>query len=181
MSEYSESYHLKSNKIESGIELLLRAGLQGFVLPAANGWVTVLPKGDEFIPNESLIANNIGTLLSYLYGEDHAWWFTIYMNSESVASYACSWEGSIEVHKELDIAALENVIGPVLSLLGTERVRQILEPQDIEELFDINPPYAFAEAVGLTNYQWLSYGYLIRSKERGEPLPDGTVFVNDDT
>jgi uncharacterized membrane protein YagU involved in acid resistance len=81
------------------------------------------------------------------------------------------------VYQELDIAAFENVIGPVLSSLGTERVRQIFQPQDIEEILNVNPPYAFAEAVGLTNYRRLSYEYLIGSIECGEPLPDGIVFV----
>jgi hypothetical protein len=85
MSKYSESYHHRSSII-GGIELLRGARLRGAVLPESNRWVTILPEGDLFIPKESLIPRNLGTLLLFANSEGHAWWFSVYVNSELIAS-----------------------------------------------------------------------------------------------
>ncbi len=77
----------------------------------------------------------------------------------------------------MDIAAFEKTLGPALSALGDEEVRKILNPDDIEEVFEQTPSYAFARAVGLTNYEWLSFHYLMTDKERGESNFEGVVFV----
>ena len=177
MSEFSESYHLRAESTEAGIELLRRAGPRGFILPALNGWVTVLPEGDPFVPNEALISANTGTLFYYASAEDHGWWFALYVNDTPVASYSCTWEDSIQIHQSLDIAAFEKTLGPVLSALGDEETRKILSPNDIEEVFEQTPSYALAKAVGLTNYEWLSFHYLMTDKERGENNFEGVVFV----
>ena len=99
MSEFSESYHLKTSETEHGIELLSRAGLRGFVFPATNGWVTVLPEGEPFAPNEPLIKASTGTLFYFGNAEDHGWWFAVYVDANPIASYTCSWEDSIQVFK----------------------------------------------------------------------------------
>ncbi len=54
MSESSDSYHLRSETVEEGVELLHRAHLCGFVFPANNGWVSILPGGEAFEPNKKL-------------------------------------------------------------------------------------------------------------------------------
>ena len=177
MSEFSESYHLKAGRTEDGIELLRCAGLRGFILPAANGWVTVLPDGEPYVPNEALISANTGTLLYYASAEDHGWWFALYARDTLVASYSCTWEDSIQIHQALDIPAFEKALGPVLSALGDEETRKILNPADIEEVFEQTPSYAFAKAVGLPYYEWLSFHYLMTDKERGENNFEGVVFV----
>ena len=177
MSEYSESYHLKAGSTEDGIDLLRRAGLRGFVLPASNGWVTVLPEGEPFVPDEALIAANTGTLLYYASAEDHGWWFALYVRNTPMASYSCTWEESIQIHQPLDIAALEQTLGPVLSTLGDEQTRKMLNPTDMDVVSEQSPPHIFAKAVGLSNYRWLSFHYLMTDKERGENNVEGAVFV----
>lgn len=178
MSEFSESYHLKAESTEAGVELLRLAGLRGFVLPVSNGWVTVLPDGNPFVLNEALVSVNTGTLFYYASAEDHGWSFALYVNDRPVASYICAWEDSIQIHQPLDIAAFEKTLGPVLSALGDEEVRKILNPSDIEDVFEQTPSYALAKAVGLTNYEWLSFHYLMTDKERGENNFEGAVFVD---
>lgn len=50
MSEFSDSYHLRSNNQQDGVDLLRAAGLRGYVFPPENGWVTVVAEGEEFDP-----------------------------------------------------------------------------------------------------------------------------------
>ena len=177
MSEFSESYHLKTSETRHGIELLHRAGLRGFVFPATNGWVTVLPEGEPFVPNEPLIKASTGTLLYFGNAEDHGWWFAVYVDANPLVSYTCTWEDSIQVQQPLDIETFEEVIGPVLTSLGSEKVRQIFEPKDFEELFEVKPAYLLADAVGLKNYQWISFDYLKTDRAHGESNFDGVIFV----
>ena len=42
MSEFSESYHLRSERQDDAVELLRRAKLKGYVYPPTSGWVTFL-------------------------------------------------------------------------------------------------------------------------------------------
>ncbi|RQO56027.1 hypothetical protein DBR47_19405 [Paucibacter sp. KBW04] len=178
MSEFSESYQLRAEGSEAGIELLRRANLRGFVFPAKNGWVTVLPEGEPFVPNEQLVAANTGTLLYFASAEDHGWWCTLYENNAPIASYVCTWEEAIQVHQALDIVSFENALGPIFSTLGEAETRKIFNPNEIEEVLEQAPSSAFAEAVGLTNYQWLSFQYLLQDMERGEQnFFEGVVFV----
>lgn len=177
MSEFSESYHLKADTTEAGVNLLQRAGLRGFVFPASNGWVTVLPEGEPFNPNAALVSANDRILLYYINAEDHGWAFAVYVNATPVASYSCGWDQGIQVQQPLDIAQFEKVVGPVLSRLGAEKLRTIFEPENFEELFETAPAYAFAETVGLKNYEWLSFHYLMTDEERGENNFEGVIFV----
>jgi hypothetical protein len=177
MSEFSDSYHLKDATAEDAIQLLHRAGLRGFVFPEANGWVTVLPEGDPFYPNQQLIETNQGVLLHFVNGEDHGWGFEVYEGARVAAAYMCEWEGAVQVRQSLDLPELERVLGPVLSSLDSERRREILNPVDHKEVFSAQPAAGLAEAVGLTNYSWISFEYLMRDREFGEESPFGAVFV----
>jgi hypothetical protein len=177
MSEFSESYHLKADTTHAGVSLLQRAGLSGFVFSASNGWVTVLPEGEPFSPNAALISANDSILLYYMNAEDHGWAFAVYVNAAPQASYSCAWDESIQVQQPLDIARFETVVGPVLSPLGAEKLRTVFEPRNFEELFETAPAYAFAEAVGLKNFEWISFEYLMTDKERGESNFESVIFV----
>lgn len=60
MSEFSESYHLRSNNTEDSVQLLKRSGLGGYVFPAQRGWVTMVA-GDVSSTSElALIQANHG-------------------------------------------------------------------------------------------------------------------------
>ncbi|MFC5406450.1 hypothetical protein [Cohnella soli] len=90
MSEFSESYHLHSNDQEEGVSLLKRAGVKGFVYPQENNWVTILPEGDTFQENKKLITSNEGTLVHYIFAEDHCWSIDIFEGANRVFQYECS-------------------------------------------------------------------------------------------
>ena len=52
MSEFSESYHLRSERAQDAIDILKSAGKKGYVYEPINGWVTFLPEGGVFEPDE---------------------------------------------------------------------------------------------------------------------------------
>jgi hypothetical protein len=151
MSEFSESYHLRGTSRKDAVALLERAGLSGFVFPSVDSWVTVLAEGEPFRPNESLIDANEGLLLHYIRGEDHGWSFALYRGKRRVCKYECAWETEVQVEADLDLRQIEKELGQVLSRLGETQVRKIFHPEGIEQVFEVKPAYAFAQAVGLTN------------------------------
>ena len=51
MSEFSESYHLRSERADDAIELLRRAKRKGYVYQPINGWITFLAEEGVFEPD----------------------------------------------------------------------------------------------------------------------------------
>lgn len=66
MSEYSESYYLRSEEQNEGVQLLERARLHGYVFPPSGGWVQILADGPKVVPNIRLLGVNSGILLHYV-------------------------------------------------------------------------------------------------------------------
>lgn len=58
MSEFSESFHLKSDRLEEGVVLLEKVSLKGYVLPPHNNWVSYL------IASIRSVLDNIGNAFS---------------------------------------------------------------------------------------------------------------------
>jgi hypothetical protein len=179
MSEFSESYHLRASSRRDVVELLRRSGLPGFVFPALDGWVSFVAQGEPFKPNSHLIKANEGLLLRWLYAEDHGWAFDVFQTKKRVIQYECSWEEDIEVKGKVSHKELQASLGAELPGLAGEAGAKILYPASIEEFIDLRPAYAFATAVGLTNYRWLAYEYMSHDTERGHPLPAGVLRVGD--
>ena len=97
MSEFSESYHLRSERPEDAVELLRRAKWRGYVYQPVNGWVTFLAEGGVFEPDKRIIAAAMHPLLHYVSAEDHGWSFTLYDHGKVVSRYRCDWENTISV------------------------------------------------------------------------------------
>ncbi len=173
MSEFSQSYHVASDRQEDAVELLQRAGLGGWVFPPSNGWISFLPDPDEFgTPAPALITANAGTLLYYLNAEDHGWTFTIWQGPEVACAYGCSWEDGLEIQ---DSALDLNLVGQIVSVNALEphtaklTIERLLRPESREHLLAYavhtegrNPGHGFAEAIGLEHFPWLSTDYVKR-------------------
>ena len=177
MSEFSESYHLRATSRKEAVALLRSAGLAGFVFPSLDGWVTLVAEGEPFRPNKDLLAANLGTLVHWVFGEDHGWEFGVYRGSRPLSTYSCSWEEAVVVEGRVSHQKLEKDLGLPLPLLAGEAGVKILFPKSIEEVFAVRPAYAFAQALGLANYRWLSYDYLASDHAKGHPLPAGVQGV----
>ncbi|MHC4158697.1 MAG: hypothetical protein ACYSSO_06430, partial [Planctomycetota bacterium] len=87
MSEFSESFHLRSNSQQNGEDLLKRAGLKGAVFSPVRGWVTVVPESELYEAVDQMVGANQRVLLHYLYAEDHGWQFEVYEGSSAICKY----------------------------------------------------------------------------------------------
>lgn len=165
MSEFSESYHLKSSKQEDGVSLLKRASLSGYVLPQHSGWVSLVLKESQFEPIDELISSNHGQLIHYIYAEDHGWEISIYLNSKQVLNYRCDWEDEISIDdKSLRMDLIKELSTQEVS---DEQLGEIFYPKGFDDIFDNPPAYRIAEILGLKHYEWFSYNYVNSDLESG--------------
>lgn len=96
MSEFSESYLLRSDHAEDAIVLLRRAKVKGFVYQPANGWVTFVSEGGSFEPDQRIIASTQQPLLHYASAEDHGWGFVLFNQARLLAAtHVTGMTGSI--------------------------------------------------------------------------------------
>ncbi|GBG07620.1 hypothetical protein PAT3040_02176 [Paenibacillus agaridevorans] len=75
MSEFSASYHIRTNAKTKVVDLIKDSDNKGYVFEETNGWVTFLIDGPAFNINESVLLCNPGLLVHYNYAEDHGWEF----------------------------------------------------------------------------------------------------------
>jgi hypothetical protein len=162
MSEFSESYHLRSERAEDAVELLRRARRKGYVYQPVNGWVTFLAEEGVFEPDERIVAAASHPVLHYVSAEDHGWSFTLFDRGEVVSGYRCDWDDEIRVDdSKYSRAALQQVV-PSAESTRLDEFERWLHPTDLDELFGAEPSKLLAQALGLEHYDWLSYDYIAR-------------------
>ncbi|MBP1999958.1 hypothetical protein J2Z69_000977 [Paenibacillus shirakamiensis] len=162
MSEFSQSYHLRTNDKEEAVMLIKRTGKHGYVFEPQNGWVTFVIADGDFSVDEQVIIHNTGRIVHYVFTEDHFWEFLVYDKQELIFAYHCNWE-----EEELAIKASQINLS-VLQQLATEQgnqsddLEQMFNITDIEDLFELemHPAYVVTERSGIEHYQWLSYNYI---------------------
>ena len=163
MSEFSESYHLRSERAEDAIEILRRAGRKGFVHPPVNGWVTFVVEDGVFEADERIVAEASLPLLHYVSAEDHGWNFTLFERGGEVASaYRCEWDDEIRADgSRYSRAALKRIV-PASDAALLDDFERWLKPEEdgLDELFEAEPSKVFAMAIGLEHYEWLNYDYM---------------------
>ena len=175
MSEFSESYHLRSECAEDAIELLRRARRKGYVYQAVNGWVTFLAEDGIFEPDERIVAAATQPLLHYVSAEDHGWSFTLYDQRKVVCGYRCEWDDDIRVDDSIYSRTVLQQIVPSAQPALLDVFEAWLHPKDFDELFVAEPSKLFAQAVGLEHYDWLAYDYIARDfDESSEDYADLT-------
>ncbi len=154
MSEFSESFHLRAEKAQQGIDLLKAAGFKGVVFKPENGWVTIIPQTTPLEAVRAMTSHNPGTLLHYVFGEDHGWAFSVYEKSESVIHYECTWDSKLTIDdSQVDLEALGAFVDPS----RRSELNSVLHPspEDVRSVHHI-----FTDLIGLKHYEWLSGGYL---------------------
>jgi hypothetical protein len=162
MSEFSESYHLRSERAEDAVEVLRRARRKGYVYQPINGWVTFLAADGVFEPDKRIVAAAAHPLLHYVSAEDHGWSFTLYDRSKVVSSYRCDWDNDIRIDDSgYSRAALQQFVPSAQPALLDDFERR-LHPNDFDELFEAEPSKLLAQALGLEHYDWLAYDYIAR-------------------
>lgn len=160
MSEFSESYHLRSERAEDAVELLRRAGLRGYVFPPANGWVTFVAQGGTFEPDERVVAASTKPLLHFMSAEDHGWSFTLHDGTRVASRYSCAWDDEVWVDDSLySRAALLQLVPSVQSAL-LEKFEASMLPGGFDDLIEAGPSRLLAEAMGLPRFEWLAFDYI---------------------
>ena len=161
MSEFSESYHFRDASQVDAAASLRAANLKGWVYTPTGRWTTVVPDLDfRSSPMPSLLTAYPGESLYYMNAEDHGWRFAIWREGASVLTYRCEWDTDIDIGTSaLSAAQFASLLAPfgvegdLQWLLDETTVEAALEEGD-------NPADRFAQAIGLTHYEWLSGSYL---------------------
>jgi hypothetical protein len=91
MSEFSCSYHLKSDSVDDCVDLIKRANTTGFVFPAREGWISFVVDEPDFIFSKKLIDANDGVLLQFINAEDHGWTFEVFNKNTRMCKFECSY------------------------------------------------------------------------------------------
>jgi hypothetical protein len=175
MSEFSESYHLRSERAEDAVELLRRAGHKGYVYQPTNGWVTFLADEGDFEPDERIVAAAKHPLLHYVSAEDHGWSFEMFERGEIISGYRCDWDDEIRVD---DSKYSRDALLRVAPSAQLEEFEQHLQPDDLDEMIEAEPSNVFAHGLGLEHYEWLSYDYVAADYgESPEDYPEVTEVI----
>ena len=157
MSEFSESYHLRSERLEDAIELLRRAKRKGYVYQPVNGWITFTVEAGQFEPDMRVVAAANQPLLHYVCAEDHGWNFTLFDQANAVSAYRCDWDNEITIDDSKYERDVLLPFVPAGQLAVFDDFESRLQPQDFDELFEAEPAKLFAQAIGLEHYDWTSY------------------------
>jgi hypothetical protein len=174
MSEFSHSFHVRSNDVREGVELLRRAGVPGYVYPPARGWVPVVFPHGMGGSDERVVAANRGLSVHYDYAEDHGVEVDLYQGPKRVARLSVSFESARSTFDRAAFVALgvmsESSAREVESWLGGDRDPGVL---------------IVAAALGLPRHHWFSFEYASRApvaspSERIEVAKDGTIVEDDD-
>ena len=170
MSEFSESYHLRSEHAEDATELLRRAKRKGYVFKPTNGWVTFLADDGCFKPERQIVTNSQHPLLHFFSAEDHGWSFTLFYEGKPVSAYSCEWDPGISVNDaKYSRDAILRVIPSVDTILLDDFEAE-MRPAGYDDLIGSEVSKTFARAMGLEHFDWVAYHYVERdfrfSRER---------------
>ena len=159
MSEFSESYHVRTDDAGAVKKRLSDAKLAGIVFGPANGWLTFVPYEELNDYREAGGSHGLAVRMSqllnapvlwYLHAEDHGWTFALARPGAPICRFACWWDPEPSAERdELDIAVLA-------SLAPLERLESLLRQFDIGAAFKERPAHRFAEVLGLPAYKWVS-------------------------
>jgi hypothetical protein len=170
VSEFSDSFHLRTNDSADAIALLRAAGVPGSVFPAKTGWVSfVFERGMRVGTNEladRVFAANKGLLVDYAYAADHGCWVSVYRGPERVARLRVSFETP---SRSFDREALLQL--GLLTPAGADAIDGWMrEEQRSRE-------YVVAEQLGLPRYRWFARRYEVEEPSEGgvEVDADGRV------
>ena len=160
MSEFSESYHLRSERADDAIDILRVAKLTGFVYEPVNGWVSFVADEGVFEPDERIVAAATPPLLHFVSAEDHGWSFTLFDRGTVASRYRCDWESRIIADdSKYSREALQRLVSSADPVMLDEFERRMY-PKDFKELLKVKVSRILAHALGLEHYEWLSYEYI---------------------
>lgn len=162
MSEFSEAYYLKSDENREAIFLLRKAGVEGYVYPARDGWVTFVADTSPLYKfSEKLKEANTGILVQLVKTDDYGWGFEICAGNESVCSYYCSMNEDMD-EEELYRFNRKRKEDSFKKLLKDEGEKfEVLKRyfDDTATMEDVTDVCDFIRDMKLYFSDWISYHY----------------------
>ena len=159
MSEFSSSYHIRTESKKELAQKLRRAGYAGVIFGPSGGWSTFVPySGKCRIGIESFdgrLANSISeklgeTVLHYFYAEDFGWGFSLSDPDGNEARFSCWWYPS----QLTDSSNIESDF--LLEIINSDIIRDLLKISDSANSGENSQAYRFAKALRLPAFRWLS-------------------------
>lgn len=165
MSEFSESYHIRTSDPAATTRRIREARFWGLVFPPTSGWLTFVPYADrkEAHPLTGAEAHRLPSALKtlvlvYVYAEDHGWFFRLHQPGKPLVAYECWWDPELAIDRsQFDLRAVEPLL---LRIEHRSELEKLLNPSTIDDIYDSNPARRFAELLGLPEYRWLSPAYV---------------------
>jgi hypothetical protein len=160
VSEFSESYHLRSERADDAAELLRSVKRKGYVYPPVNGWVSFVADGGVFEPDAGIVSAARQPLLHFVSAEDHGWSFTLFDRGKAVCRYNCAWEDDIVADDSgYSREALMRLV-PSADPESLDELERRKHPTDFDELLGFNASRVLAQGLGLEHYEWVAYDYV---------------------
>jgi hypothetical protein len=170
VSEFSTSYHIRTDASKETLSRLRQGGFSGLAFPPANGWLTFVPfpmceaLGRSMDTPERLMTVSGMPVLEYSFAEDHGWSFTLYSPEAVPSRLQQSWD--FEPATDISELEIESVVQLATDATQARIIRNLVSATPGAEIAT-----AFAEALGLPVYRWLSPDYAQSDpdsfKERG--------------
>jgi hypothetical protein len=159
MSEFSDSYHIRTDDPAEVKQRLRQARLAGIIFGPSGGWLTFIPYeeltayrrsmvGDAFTVQLSRVLS--ATVLHYNFSEDFGWSFAVARPGQKLNGFKCWWDPEPTIEREqLDL-------GQLASIANVEALAPLLQRFDATTAHSQRPAYGFAEQLRLPAYKWLS-------------------------
>lgn len=163
MSEFSESYHLRTADPAGALRKIRCARISGLAFPASANWLSFVPF--ENCPTcrekrgvtSALIGAVEEPFLHYRYAEDYGWTFALYRRGQQPITYECWWDPEIHIDRSrLDLNTFVDILSD--SDMAA-KIRSLLEADGNPESCHSDTAYRFAELLHLPAYKWLSPRY----------------------
>lgn len=170
MSEFSDSFHLRTDDPEDAIELLRRAKVPGYVFPPAFGFVSfVCPRDKRFY--QQVLGANLGLLVDYSFAADHGCWVNLYERDVKVGNLSAAFE---EERSRFDREAFIDI--GLVDPQGAEAIAEwVREAHDVSKR-SRETDHTVAKKLRLPHFSWLSYHYALSD----ETPPDGRIEIDRD-
>jgi hypothetical protein len=159
MSEFSDSYHIRTDDPAGVKQRLRQARLAGVIFGPSGGWLTFVPYEELAVYRRSMVGDAFtvqlsqvlsATVLHYNFSEDHGWSFAVARPGEKLNRFACWWDPEPTIEREhLDL-------GQLASTANVEALAPLLQGFDATTAHSRRPAYEFAEQLRLPAYKWLS-------------------------
>lgn len=168
MSEFSESFHIRTAAPKEALKALRKAKIGGVVFPARNGWLSFVPFADTPLlldptsQAQKILEATAMPVLHYRFAEDHGWSFELHRPNEPPVAYECVWDSeNTENRTRFDAGALSEIMDGAVTGTAIEAV--LAGPEHFEDA------YRFAELLKLPAYQWLSPESAVTEQDESHP------------